>query len=155
MKRPLSLFLLGMVLFSGASALHAQVTIDYDHTANFPTYKTYSWMKVRSGDSLWDDRIKQDVDGNWLQKDGRRSIPAVMQHQRISQHAGSETLETFYNGFGWRGMGGTGMLTTTTDVTKVGDVVVDIFDAHSQKPTFAPADRNRAPRTLCAHDNQV
>jgi hypothetical protein len=68
MKRPLSLFLLGMVLFSGASALHAQVTIDYDHTANFPTYKTYSWLKVRSGDSLWDDRIKQDVDAQLAAK---------------------------------------------------------------------------------------
>lgn len=48
-----------------------------------------------------------------------------------------QTLETFYDGFGggwrWRGFGGTGLSTTTTEVTKVGNVVVDVFDAHTQK----------------------
>jgi Domain of unknown function (DUF4136) len=47
-------------------------------------------------------------------------------------------LQTFADGFGgggwrWRGVGGTGMSTTTTEVTKVGNVVVDVFDAHTQK----------------------
>jgi hypothetical protein len=47
-----------------------------------------------------------------------------------------QTLETFYDGFGgggrrWRGFGGNGLATTTTEVTKVGDVVVDVFDAHT------------------------
>ena len=48
-----------------------------------------------------------------------------------------QTLNTFYDGFGggwrWRDFGGEGMSTTTTEVTKVGSVTVDIFDSHSQK----------------------
>lgn len=30
--------------------------------------KTYSWIKVQSGDSLWDDRITQDVDAQLAAK---------------------------------------------------------------------------------------
>jgi hypothetical protein len=52
MRQKLSLFLLGIALFSGAASLNAQVKTDYDHTANFSSYKTYSWLKVQSGDSL-------------------------------------------------------------------------------------------------------
>jgi Protein of unknown function (DUF3300) len=35
----------------------SHVTTDYDHSANFSQYKTYSWIKVQAGDSLWADRI--------------------------------------------------------------------------------------------------
>jgi len=45
-------------------------------------------------------------------------------------------LETFYNGFGggwrWRGFGDR-TVTTTTDVTKIGTLIVDIFDTQTQK----------------------
>jgi hypothetical protein len=48
-----------------------------------------------------------------------------------------QTLEAFYDGFGggwrWRGFGGDSMATTTTDVTKIGTLVVDIFDSQTQK----------------------
>jgi hypothetical protein len=139
MKRKLSLLLLGVTLLSGAASLNAQVKTDYDHNANFGSYKTYSWLKVQSGDSLWNDRIKQDVDSQlaakgWTKVDsnGDASVSAFR-----STHD-QKTLETFYDGFGggwrWRGFGGgDGISTTTTEVTKVGNVVVDIFDSHTQK----------------------
>ena len=95
-------------------------------------------MKVQSGDSLWDDRIKQDVDSQlaakgWTKVDsnGDASVSAFRSTQD------QQTLNTFYDGFGggwrWRGFGGDGMSTTTTEVTKVGNVNVDIFDSHTQK----------------------
>jgi hypothetical protein len=139
MRQKLLLFSFGMALFGGAASLHAQVKTDYDHSANFSSYKTYSWLKVQSGDSLWDDRIKQDVDSQlsakgWTKVDsnGTASVSAFR-----STHD-QKTLETFYDGFGggwrWRGFGGSdGMATTTTDVTKVGSVNVDIFDSRTQK----------------------
>jgi hypothetical protein len=49
MRQKLSLFLLGIALFSGGASLHAQVKTDYDHSANFSSYKTYSWLKVQMG----------------------------------------------------------------------------------------------------------
>jgi hypothetical protein len=138
MRQKLSLFLLGISLFSSVASLQAQVRTDYDHSANFSSYKTYSWSKVQSGDSLWDDRIKQDVNSQlaakgWTKVDsnGDASVSAFRSTQN------QQTLETFYDGFGGgrrRGFGGgNGMATTTTDVTKVGNVVVDIFDTHTQK----------------------
>jgi hypothetical protein len=138
MKQKLSILFLGISLFGGAAALNAQVKTDYDHSANFASYKTYSWIKVQSGDSLWDSRIQQDVDAQlaakgWTKVDSNGD--AAVSAFRSTQN--QQSLETFYDGFGggwrWRGMGGTGMSTTTTEVTKIGNVVVDIFDAHSQK----------------------
>jgi hypothetical protein len=39
--------LLGIASFSGAAPLNAQVKTDCDHSANFSSYKTYSWLKVQ------------------------------------------------------------------------------------------------------------
>ena len=121
-----------------APTFAAQVKTDYDHSTNFSHYKTYSWLKVQAGDSLWADRIQQDVDAQLAAKgwtkvaaDGNASVSAL----ELTQNQTS--LETFYDGFGggrrWRGFGGSGMSTTTTDVTKVGTVVVDVFDPQTQK----------------------
>lgn len=131
--------LLGIALFSGTVALNAQVKTDYDHSANFAQYKTYSWLKVQAGDSLWDARLQQDVDAQlaakgWTKVDSNGD--AVVSAFRSTQQ--QQSLQTFYDGFGggWgrRGFGGgMGMATTTTETTKVGNVVVDIFDAHTQK----------------------
>jgi hypothetical protein len=139
MKQKLSTLLLAVLLLSTAAPVNAQIKTDYDHSANFGTYKTYSWLKVQSGDSLWDDRIRQDVDAQlaakgWTKVDsnGDASVSAFRSTQD------QKTLETFYDGFGggwrWRGFGGgDGLSTTTTEVTKVGNVVVDIFDSKTQK----------------------
>jgi hypothetical protein len=137
MKKIYSLLFL-LLLSSSVRSFAAQVTTDYDHSANFSEYKTYSWIKVQAGDSLWADRIQQDVDvqlaaRGWTKvaANGNASISAFESAQDQT------TLDTFYDGFGggwrWRGPGGMGMSMTTTDVTKVGTVVVDIFDSQSQQ----------------------
>jgi hypothetical protein len=139
MKLTLSVLILGISLFSGAASLSAQVRTDYDHSANFATYKTYSWLKVQAGDSLWNDRLQQDVDARLASKGWTKTESggdAMVSAFRSTQN--EQTLQTFYDGFGggwrWRGFGGgDGLATTTTEVTKVGNVVVDIFDAKSQK----------------------
>jgi hypothetical protein len=137
MKKVYSLLFL-LLLSSGTPSFAAQVTTDYNHSANFSQYKTYSWIKVQAGDSLWAERIQQDVDAQLSAKgwtkvaaNGNASVSAFESTQDQT------TLDTFYNGFGggwrWRGAGGMGMSTTTTDVTKVGTVVVDIFDTRNQQ----------------------
>jgi Domain of unknown function (DUF4136) len=132
-----SLFSL-LLLSAGVSSFAAQITTDYDHSANFSQYKTYSWIKVQAGDSLWADRIQQDVDAQ-LSAKGWTKVPANG-NASISAFESTQnetTLDTFYNGFGggwrWRGAGGMGMSTTTTDVTKVGTVLVDIFDTQNHQ----------------------
>ena len=62
MNLTLSVLILGISLFCGAASLSAHVRTDYDHRANFATYKTYSWLIVQAGDSLRNDRLQQGVD---------------------------------------------------------------------------------------------
>jgi Domain of unknown function (DUF4136) len=140
MEMQKKLFLMFLISLSIGSflPLRAQVKTDWDHTAKFTTYKTYSWLKVDGGDSLWSQRLQQDVDSQlaakgWsrVQVDGDATVLA------FRKTTSEQSLETLYDGFGggwrWRGFGGMGMSTTTTETIKVGNVVVDIFDRRSQK----------------------
>jgi hypothetical protein len=133
-----SLILAAATFIGGVLTLNAQVKTDYDHSVTFSSYKTYTWLKVQGGDSLWDDRIRAAVESQlaargWTVVDsgGDASISAF---RSVKQQ---QTLETFYDGMGggwrWRGLGNDGFSTTTTETTKVGVLVVDIFDSHTQK----------------------
>jgi hypothetical protein len=111
----------------------ADVSTDYDHHADFGRYHTYSWMDVRAGNSIWQDRIRSAVDSQLAAKGWNKvdsgGDAAVSAFGRLTEQ---DTLETYYNGFpgwGWRGWG-----TTTTEVIpqKVGNLTVDIFDANSK-----------------------
>jgi hypothetical protein len=138
MKLTLFVLILGISLFSSTAQLNAQVRTDYDHSVTFANYKTYSWLKVQAGDSLWNDRLQQNVDAQLASKGWTKNESggdAMVSAFRGTQN--EQTLQTFYDGFGggwrWRGFGGgDGLATTTTEVTKVGNVVVDIFDSKSQ-----------------------
>jgi hypothetical protein len=49
------------VAILSATVSPAEVRADYDRTAEFSRYKTYSWGKIHSQDPLWSDRIKAAV----------------------------------------------------------------------------------------------
>ena len=143
MKKHRSLVLFGLLFCSSLSLFAASISTDYDHSANFSQYKTYSWLKVQAGDSLWENRIKQDVDQQ-LAKKGWTEVPSNGNASIAAFESTKEqpTLQTFYDGFGggwgWRGRGGfggggIGMSTTTTDNVKVGTIVVDIFESQSKQ----------------------
>ena len=129
------------LLVSHSSA--QQVKTDYDRSANFAQYKTFSWEHVKTQDPLDVDRIKSAVNAaltakGWTQvgSGGDVSIIAIqMTHDQ-------QTLNTFYDGFGggwgWRrfgggGFGGFGDATTTTETYQVGTVVVDLFDTKTKQ----------------------
>ena len=132
--------LMGMMfLFAGISAAQ-QVKTDYDRTADFAQYKTYSWEHVKTKDPLFVDRINNAVNAalaarGWKQVETGGDVSIVA----IQMTSNQETLNTFYNGFGggwgWRRFGGGGMgeATTTTETYKVGTLVVDLFDAKTKK----------------------
>jgi hypothetical protein len=125
-----------MALFASASFAQ-QVKTDYDRSANFSQYKTYSWEKVQTQDQLWASRIQEAVNASMAAKGltpvasgGDIAIVAIETTQN------QQTLNTFYDGFGggwrWRGFGGFGDATTTTENYKVGTLVVDLFDTHTK-----------------------
>src|SRR5579863_4589626 len=129
----------GIVLLFASTSVAQQVKTDYDRSANFSQYKTYSWEKVQTQDPLWVDRIKAAVNATLQEKgltpvDSGGDIAIVAMEMSRNQ----QTLNTFYDGFGggwgWRrfGGGGFGDATTTTENYKVGTLVVDLFDANSK-----------------------
>jgi hypothetical protein len=129
----------GIALLVAAASFGEQVKTDYDRSANFSQYKTYSWEKVQTLDSLWVDRIKDAVNRSlaakgWTQVESGGQVAIVAVEMTKNQ----QTLNTFYDGFGggwgWRrfGGGGFGDATTTTENYKVGTLVVDLFDAKSK-----------------------
>ena len=50
------------MLLTSACVLYAAVHTDCDHKADFSRYHTYSWIGVKAGNSLWQERITQAVD---------------------------------------------------------------------------------------------
>jgi hypothetical protein len=60
MQRTILASVISALLLASASFAQ-QVKTDYDRSADFSRYKTYSWEKVQTQDPLWVDRIKQAV----------------------------------------------------------------------------------------------
>jgi Domain of unknown function (DUF4136) len=127
-----------MFLFAGKASAQ-QVKTDYDRSANFGQYKTYSWEKVKTKEALDVDRVKSAVNAalaakGWTQVDSGGDVSIVA----IETTQNQQTLNTFYDGFGggWGyrrfGGGGFGEATTTTDTYKVGTLVVDLFDTKTK-----------------------
>lgn len=130
---------MGLAMFLTTASFAQQVKTDYDRSANFDAYKTFSFEKIQTEDPLWVDRIKSAVASvltakGWsqVQSGGDVSVVAVEMTQN------RETLDTFYNSFGggwrWGGFGdGFGDATTTTDTYQVGTLVVDLFDTKTKQ----------------------
>jgi hypothetical protein len=126
---------IAMVLFLAASLFASDVKTDYDRSANFNQYKTYSWDKVQTKDPLWVDRIKNAVDAalaakGWTQVASGGDV--YLRATEITQN--EQILNTFYDDFGrGRRFGGFGNATTTTENYQVGSLVVDMFDTQTEK----------------------
>jgi hypothetical protein len=119
-----------------ATAVFADhVTVDYDHAEHFNQIKTYSWSKVQTANSIWDDRVKDAIDQElsakgWMQvsSGGEVTLVAI---EKTSIH---QQYDTFYDGFGgWRRFGSFGESTTTVDNYEVGTLIVSMFDGNSKQ----------------------
>src|SRR2546425_8602740 len=95
----------GIVLLAATASFAQQVKTDYDRSADFSQYKTYSWEKVQTQDPLWVERIKSAVNAELTAKGfsevasgGDVSVVAVEMTKT------QRSLNTFYDGLGggWR-----------------------------------------------------
>jgi hypothetical protein len=131
--------LMGMILLFAGTLSAQEVKTDYDRSANFAQYKTYSWETVKTKDPLDVDRIKSAVNAalsakGWAQIDSGGDVSIIA----IEMTRNQQTLNTFYDGFGggwgWRRFGGAGLgeATTTTETYKIGTLVVDLYDAKAK-----------------------
>ena len=125
----------GLMLVLATVSFAQDVKTDYDRSANFGQYKTYSWEKVQTKDPFLVDRIKDAVNSTLAAK-GWTLVPSGgdVEVFAIETTQNQQTLNTFYNGFGGgRRWGGFGDATTTVETYKVGTLVIDLFDAKTKK----------------------
>ena len=119
-----------------------QVKTDYDRSADFSQYKTYSWEKVQSQNPLWVDRIKTAVNSalaakGWTQVESGGNVSIVAMEMNQSHQTLNTYYDSFGGGWGWgRRFGGFGddfgESTTTPETYRVGTLVVDLFDTSSK-----------------------
>lgn len=131
MKRDLRV---AAVLLFTLAAVAADIQTDYDHRADFSTYKTYSWLKVETPNSIWDGRVRDAISSE-LSKKGLSEVPSGgdIGVVAVATTRAKPTLETFYNDFGgwyWQGFG---TATTTVHTYSEGTLIVDLFDASTKK----------------------
>ena len=143
------------ILPASALLLLAVTRVDYEHSANWGQYHTYSWIKVEAGNSLWQDRIQRAVDNELMAKGWMRvSSGGDAAVSAIGSVKNEQQLDTFYNGlgggWGWRGFGGTGVATTTVENVRMNDLMVDIFDANTKKLIW----RGNAEKALSGNPEQ-
>jgi uncharacterized protein DUF4136 len=160
MKLKTRLTLVTTALLLSALAVWAEVTTDYDRNANFARVKTYSWSKVMTQDSLWDQRVKSAVDSQLAAK-GWTQVPSggdVMVCAR-GVIRDQQELNTFYDGFGRRRFGGFGTSTTTVDTYKVGTLIVQVFDSANKdllwQGTASDTLSNKADKNIKKLDSNV
>lgn len=124
--------LLLLALTSTAVVSAQKTTVDYDHSANFGSYHTYSWGQVKTVDSLWADRIKNSVDQQ-LQAKGWTKVAdgGDVAVAALGQVRNQQEEQTFYSGGGW--LWGPGIATTSTYNTRQGTLVIAMFDTKTKK----------------------
>ncbi len=135
--RKLPLIAILAIVFISITASAQKMVTDYDHSANFTQYHTYSWGHVYSSDPLFEQRIRDAVDHD-LQAKGWQQVPeggdVTLTAVLIKRHQAE--YNTFYSGLGggWRWHGwGAGMATTTIDRVPVGTLLVDMYDTNSKQ----------------------
>lgn len=110
------------------------IKVDYNHSIQFSTLKTYSWSAVHTTNSIWDARVKAAIDQQLAAK-GWTEVPtggavALVAVEKISM---LQQIDTMYDGFGGRRWGGMGDSTTSVDDYKVGTLIVSMFESSSRQ----------------------
>ena len=134
---------LGLAMMPAAMIVAQTVSTDYDHTADFTKYHTYSFDSVETHNPLNVQRIKDAVNKEL----GRKNMQEVATGGDVTIEAIGSTKDeqeynTFYSGLGGRGYGwggwggwggrwggsGAGMATTTQQQIPMGTLVLDMYD---------------------------
>ena len=133
-----SLTLVSILLLTTMCTFGQDVHYNYDHGANFQSYKTYRWVDIPGGtvaDQLIDQSIKRAVDEQLAQK-GLTKVDrdadlcigyrAVVNLEKSVNLFGS--AERFGGFGGWGGNWATGSVQGQTSTIPVGTLLVDVYD---------------------------
>ena len=122
-----------LLCIASTIAVGQQVSVNYDHNANFTQYHTYAWgsnKKNQIQNSILAQVAQQDIEAAMQQK-GFQKVPESQNPDIILTASGGEREQTSYNAWGMRGIGG-GMGGISPQDNVEATMVVSLYDAKAQ-----------------------
>jgi len=138
-----------LLLCSVASA--QQVSVNYNHNANFSQYHTYAWgsnNKNAIQNSILAQVAQQDIEAAMSQK-GLQKVEESQNPDLILTASGGEHESTSYNAWGMRGIGG-GMGGISPQQNYETTMVVSLYDLKQKELVW----RGIAENTLSNNGNK-
>ena len=129
MKKSRLLLVAVSLLLLCCVALAQQVSVNYNHNANFSQYHTYAWgsnNKNAIQNSILAQVAQQDIEAAMSQK-GLQKVDESQNPDLILTASGGEHESTSYNAWGMRGIGG-GMGGISPQQNYETTMVVSLYD---------------------------
>jgi hypothetical protein len=130
MTTVIGLALLGTITFA------QNVSYDFDRSAPFNRFKSYSWVKgTPVTDALNDKRIVSAIDSQLAAKGFTRVAEGTSADLLVAYHASFDKnlqINGFSSGWGGYRFGGTRTGRATVDEIVVGSIAVDLMDASNK-----------------------
>jgi len=117
-----------------AYAVGQQVSVNYNHNANFAQYHTYAWGSNNTNqiqNSILAQVAQQDIEAAMAQK-GLQKVPESQNPDLILTASGGEREQTSWNAWGMRGIGG-GMGGLSPEQNIVTTMVVSLYDTKARE----------------------
>jgi Domain of unknown function (DUF4136) len=140
-----------LFLLVAAPLVAQQVSVNYNHDANFTQYHTYAWggnNQNRIQNSILAQVAQQDIN-NAMQQKGLQMVQEGQNPDLILTASGGERAQTSYNVWGMRGIGG-GMGGISPEQNVEATMVVSLYDAKQQSLVW----RGIAQNTLNNNGNK-
>ena len=115
-------------------AIAQQVSVNYNHEANFSQYHTYAWgsnNKNQIQNSILAQVAQQDIETAMANK-GLQKVPESQNPDLILTASGGEREQTSWNAWGMRGIGG-GMGGISPEQNVVSTMVVSLYDTKAKE----------------------
>ncbi len=132
-------------------AVAQQVSVNYDHNANFSQYHTYAWgsnNKNQIQNSILAQVAQQDIEAAMQQK-GLQKVEESQNPDLVLTASGGEREQTSYNAWGMRGIGG-GMGGISPQQNVEATMVVSLYDVKAKSLVW----RGIAQNTLNNNGNK-
>ena len=132
MKRKFAFFAAVFVLAS-SFAMAQQVSVNYNHHANFSQYHTYAWGSNNTNaikNSILAQVAQQDIETAMQQK-GLQKVQENQSPDLVLTASGGEHEQTSYNAWGMRGIGG-GMGGISPQQNVEATMIVSLYDTKQQ-----------------------
>jgi hypothetical protein len=140
-----------LICTAATIAMGQQVSVNYNHNANFTQYHTYAWgsnNKNAIQNSILAQVAQQDIESAMASK-GLQKVEESQNPDLVLTASGGEREQTSYNAWGMRGIGG-GMGGISPEQNYETTMVVSLYDTKGKELVW----RGIAENTLSNNGNK-